>query len=1351
MKKVALILALLLMLCTMLLTSCLVGPPNTDDPQDGETEGVTPMKLIVPKDSKYYLDYEALKNAYLLSCQLYFYEYTDAAEAEGEGELVIGDSNRSITATAKSLLAAEVKKADNDDEIGYIIYCDGKSVAFCWDDRFSKEVGYAYLLENFAEAGVDTFEEGIVAVETMDKSDAKKAEEAIEEAEDFAYVTEQLGEEAAEALRAHIDLYDERFYLWIANLYDPGVGGFYYSNEALKNQGFLPDLESTRQALAFFNKSGMIAKYKDGFEEAVPELMQKQIVGFARGTQSSEDGYFYHPQWGTDIQPSRLSRDLTSATTILEYFGAKPKWNAPNGTQGEFGKAPGATAFTAPLGRSTVAAVSAVIPTASMSVSQFPKRLQTLEDWREYILVTLNGNLSADDETPNKIRTDSYKIGNDVGSHAAQLKQRDALGLELGEFRDENGDGRADGGFVETVERLFNSWLLDYNGLWEHNKSIDPSTGKPDDDPDGETYYNAINGLMKIGSMYSSLDLKHPCAEKAVESAIYMVNYMNKQSDGKPGPDVMGKRPEATVDVYNPWVSISEMLSNIKENGSAAELDLIQNAIRQNAAEMIKNTTAKVVHFRKEDGSFGYRWGTAGTTSQGAHVTTGLKNEGDVNGGCISVTGVTGDMYTALGLRRIPIFRDSDWDVCLEIFENATPVLKDEIILDDVSAKDFDDYDVGTRGEEIDCIKSQDMNAGQVEIVASPPSDLGYGGGNALKFVSKSGAGDKVTFGVGGSGKSCFVLEFDIYVESTENKTQTLYQINLGKAFRLLVRAEKDSDTVYLADSNVNTDSEISNNLGIYFNKNEWHRVRVEYYPSSADQVRTKIFFDEELRAVSTNYYGRDDRLEVPSAPVTTYTEANFYGTASSVHTTYLDNILVAKYDMLYVEQEIKNPYLVKDFETPASDFETSYGSTRVVDDLPDGRDGHALYFDSMTTATFLGSVIGAEPNCYAAELTIYADEMQNGGYVTVYLGTTNTAEAAVAWRIVNEYGELCIYEVSMVDKAEKQGELVADGISSDEWVKLRFEYYRYQFDQAYSYCKSIIYIVDGDELDEIGRGNAYYQINNMKGEYTHIAVVSSGGGAYIDDIKPTAESKPYVDEDGDEVEDTEYPFPTGGASVDNLDKSGSDGFYDFEDSSLGLPTSPGFKSEVNAGSYGTSMEVVADPTDEGRGKVLEVYAVKGSKGNSSVYGVSNTAGGNCTVLEFKIYVDYSIGDKSMQCFFRDANNKNIAACSIVIGKTDDGYDVQLYEKHNDGSKSLGTFTADGGWMTLRVEYYADAHRTLFYINGENVASSSRYYTDYTGSGTIATARIFSLSGADSHYYLDDVIAQTVVQSSEGK
>ena len=39
---------------------------------------------------------------------------------------------------------------------------------------------------------------------------------------------------------------------WLANLYDSEQGGFYYSASARDYEGFLPDIESTKQAITFF-------------------------------------------------------------------------------------------------------------------------------------------------------------------------------------------------------------------------------------------------------------------------------------------------------------------------------------------------------------------------------------------------------------------------------------------------------------------------------------------------------------------------------------------------------------------------------------------------------------------------------------------------------------------------------------------------------------------------------------------------------------------------------------------------------------------------------------------------------------------------------------------------------------------------------------------------------------------------------------------------------------------------------------------------------------------------------------------------------------------------------------------
>ena len=1351
MKKIIFGAAMLVMLCCALLTSCLITPgPAGPGSGSGDGSEIEFTKLIKPADKKYdNIDFNELKDTYSLKADLYLYVLTDVSEPEADGEVVIGETNRTITATAKGLLEKAVKKADNDDEIGFIIYCDGRSIALYWDDNYTRVAGYKYFYENIVLEGVNTFEEGTVHIETMDKSESKKAEEAIEIEEEFAAVAELIGQEAADALRAHIALYDERYYQWIAGLYDPGTGGFYYSNEALKNQGFLPDVESTQQAITFFKKAGMWDKYYGGDpDRAIPEWMQEQLIEWVRGLQSPEDGYFYHPQWGTDIIPSRQNRDLGWATSCLKQFGAKPKWNAPNGTKGEYGKVPGSTAVTGQLsGGSAVEAVSMVILTADLSIDQFPTRLKTLEGWREYILCTMNGNESPDDETPNKIRTNSYRIGNDVGGHSSQLKQRDQLGLDTGEFKDADNDGIADGGFVETTERIFNSWLLDYNGLWEHYKSIDPETGELVDDPNGVPYYGATNGLMKTGSMYNSIGIKHPYAENAIQSAIYMINYMNIQSDGKPGPDITGDRPGAIVDVYNPWVCVADMLNNIRDFGSPAEKAALQVVIRENAAEMIRNTTAKVVHFRKDDGSYGYRWEAGGTTSQGATVTTGLKNEGDVNGGCISVTGVTYEMYTALGIPKVAIFRDSDWDECVKIFESASPVLKDPIVLD-AKVHDFEDYDVGTTGDGIDGITAT-MNSGYVSIINSPHSDKGYGGGNSLKFVAATtGKGDNVKFGVSGSG-TCYFLEFDIYIDEIEDKSQTLFQITMGSAYRLTINSTKGSNMVYIADSNNVSAAPISNNLGIYFGTDEWHRIRVEYYPGSADTVVTKIFFDEQLRAVSTNYYGRNDTLATPVAPSTKYTYAQFYSLNPCIQTTYLDNVCAGKSADVYTEQEIEMPYLVKDFESSDSMFQTDLGYNAVVVADPTGTDNKALGIYGSNTSTFLGTAVDMDGNCFALELSVYADEMANGDSLYVYLHSGTVSKSPVAWQIRKEGGSLSIYEVHLNGTSESVDDTpIAGGIDADEWVSLRFEYYRYQYDDEYTYCSSIIYMEGRNGYTELCRGTAYYNINNMRNDYSHVSFVTVGSGnVYLDDIKPTKEQQDYRNAAGILVPDTDTPFPQGAADIKNpgtpADHTGE---YDFEGDYTDGISIPGFATDMNELAYGNNAQIVADPTGAGKGNVLEMTTVKGDNGNSSIYDFSKVeTRGNCYVFEFDIYVDYYTG--SMQCFVRNADNENIVAFSLEPSVSTNSCSLKFYGKDNSGSKVLTTVTVPRGWVNVRMEYYHDAKMVVLYVNGDRACETNMVYNNYSNGATPASARIFSLSGAVSHYYLDNVVAKVIEKS----
>ena len=107
---------------------------------------------------------------------------------------------------------------------------------------------------------------------------------------------------------------------WLASLYDPKSGGFYYSLSARDTDGFLPDLESTYQAIYLLQLGGM---YETGPvpEEIMPKEIQEGFVKFADALQDESDGYFYHPQWGKKIGASRRGRDLMWAKGLIGKFG----------------------------------------------------------------------------------------------------------------------------------------------------------------------------------------------------------------------------------------------------------------------------------------------------------------------------------------------------------------------------------------------------------------------------------------------------------------------------------------------------------------------------------------------------------------------------------------------------------------------------------------------------------------------------------------------------------------------------------------------------------------------------------------------------------------------------------------------------------------------------------------------------------------------------------------------------------------------------------------------------------------------------------------------------------------------
>ncbi len=140
----------------------------------------------------------------------------------------------------------------------------------------------------------------------------------------FKEAEKTLGKEAVCELRNLYSIYDERMYIWLAGLWQPEIGGFYFSKSGRDTEGFLPDIESTAQALNFIETSGLTLG--KSYIEAAPEAMRAALEKFVKGLQDPDDGYFYHPQWGKNIITARRGRDLSWSLGLLRKLGVKPDY-----------------------------------------------------------------------------------------------------------------------------------------------------------------------------------------------------------------------------------------------------------------------------------------------------------------------------------------------------------------------------------------------------------------------------------------------------------------------------------------------------------------------------------------------------------------------------------------------------------------------------------------------------------------------------------------------------------------------------------------------------------------------------------------------------------------------------------------------------------------------------------------------------------------------------------------------------------------------------------------------------------------------------------------------------------------
>ncbi len=546
-------------------------------------------------------------------------------------EIVIGKSSREVSQEAYASLNKMMK--DKGGEYGgYLLYSNGSSIALAYTEELENK--HLYEIMDYLEGEIKktslVAKEGIVCSGVYNMHDIYAKEDEIRREEAFLYLAEKTSYAVAEVIREFYDeLYirdDSRDIIsWLADLYQPracicenydenGIriclhpvgedgrdlcagGGFYYSNGARDNEGYLPDIESTNQALEFLEKTGMLDKFGGQYQSIISGQLKADIIAFTKGLQNP-DGYFYHPQWSLkDSQAhwARVSRDLMWSVSILSSFGAKPYYATPTGEfSGTGGRPKSASALTVRLSENHTVAVSRVV---SLS-SSLPEHLQSVDAFKEYLssrCLNVWGN--------------GYGVANDLAAQVGQLVEANK---QIG------GD---------EIKNVLFEWIekdhREDNGLWT------------------PTCYDALNAAFKIMMVYSAFQMPFRYAEAALESAI---DVLSSDED-----------PVHVCGTYNAWYDISGLIRNIRTFDSAEKADELQKRVIEIAPKAIKQTITNTAKFLCEDGSFSYFADRTSVTSQGMPVSPAGKM-GDVNASIICSGGIIEYIGMALGVKLPPIF-----------------------------------------------------------------------------------------------------------------------------------------------------------------------------------------------------------------------------------------------------------------------------------------------------------------------------------------------------------------------------------------------------------------------------------------------------------------------------------------------------------------------------------------------------------------------------------------------------------------------------------------------------------------------------------------------------------------------
>ena len=1224
------------MLTAMLLSSCKLFSKDKGN-EGGSDNGTGEATAGVIYDSKTNVSF--IVNDQTLETNLVYYIVdevgkvtpsaptvsTDSAERASR-EIVIGESNRDVT--RKAYIALDRIEKESDKEVGYVVFTDGSSIAIVYEqDRYGIHAAANTAIKSFTDemlAGKASFSHaaGVILSGSINPLDyqaildeettAKNWSNILIRLQANPNVSDELALEIVDALKYYNSIFNDEVNSWLANLYDPGVGGFYYSNSGRDTEGFLPDIESTQQAL------GMVESY--GI--AIPDWMKKQVSTWAKGLQDP-NGYFYHPQWSkteTEQHPSRMGRDLERGLYLVSLGGLSPTYDTILGNKGD-GLLPDGTpvstvsptALTGRLGSSAVSAASRVVP-VNAGQGSVPTRFLNKENFLAYLsTLDINGN--------------SYPVGNELASQASQIKARDK---QL----------KAEGANYSLKDILVN-WLNEHQnpetGVWTIGKGID---------------FEGVNGLLKIIALYDGLEAEFPHPIEAAKSAFAVIGN--------------GEELGSVCYLYNVWYAIGLVMDNISKYSTdkinlQKQMDEFRAEILQDAPRAIRETANGVNLFQKPDGSFSFTQTYSAATSQGMRVCLQYQYEGDVNATTICSNGTANHMYKVLGLPRVKQYTRADALELLEMFEDLQPVIKDEEIIDNRPI-DFSDDTLGARPQSVGAT----INSSGDAIITRDDKYKEHG--KYLELRSDSDGGDYITVSPNTSrlGSSCLVFEGDLcYTEDCPDGYYSQVYMNL---YIYMLAMKIQDGRVHIWDSSSQGGSRVEQDLGYSIPLGEWFKLRIEYYSGDAETVRIKVYINGELIAVSDNYYDSTGMKVYPegAAPQNyyNYVMINIFSTARG--TILLDNLLSTKTNAVY--EPTTDPIKVNADALPEDEkiysFEDDlYGEIEINEGsdtvIVTEKDGNSVL--SLNTVKNGGSSVTLpvtnrvrRGNCGVFEADILLEDAPIGTiYELAFVEDSSNRAALMKFHLIVVESDGAKFATLAEAPTGTTGKLLTDAkLPIGEWTTLRIEFYT--ANQA-----ALIYI-DGTlyaSSDYTCSNSRYYTY----GLFTITNKSTATATVYMDDLKAETITKSFDQATQPSVDRVTYEFDSGlgeGVTADSgitasggtlsFNKANSGASILFPNNKRSVVASAAiFEIKVNhlaSAKAGNLYEMALVGED---GKVIAAIVVKKSGDSFGIYEKTENNTYNSPIITFSAGVETIAIE-----YYKDKNTLNIYAGGSLIGAT---------------------------------------------------------------------------------------------------